>query len=71
MKLLTAKDFNPTDFKTASLCPATRRGCVQVAMKDGTIAIGDSKHPKQTPLLFNQDEWQTFIAGVKQGEFDI
>jgi hypothetical protein len=45
-------------------------GCIQVAYIDGYIAVRDSKESQGPALVFNTDEWQAFIKGVRDGEFD-
>jgi Domain of unknown function (DUF397) len=44
--------------------------CVQVAASGDTIFIGDSKSPGGPVLSYSQDEWATFVAGIRQGDFD-
>jgi hypothetical protein len=45
--------------------------CVEVAGLTGdTIGIRDSKHPKGAVLSFTLAEWDAFIGGVRNGEFD-
>jgi hypothetical protein len=46
-------------------------GCVEVAMSNGEIALRDSKRPDSPVLTYTADEWRDFIAGVKDGEFDL
>jgi hypothetical protein len=45
--------------------------CVEVGFIDGNIAVRDSKSPARPPHLYTADEWQEFVAGVKNGEFDL
>lgn len=45
--------------------------CVEVAFVDNAIAMRDSKNPTGTVLIFNQGEWDAFVAGAKDGEFDL
>ena len=45
--------------------------CVEVAFVDGAIAMRDSKHPDGPVLLFTRAEWDAFVAGAKDGEFDV
>lgn len=59
--------FGQSDFKKSTF---TIYNCVQVAHKDGVFAVGDTKNPKQAYLYFNKAEWDAFIKGVKNGEFD-
>ncbi|HEY7177017.1 MAG TPA: DUF397 domain-containing protein, partial [Micromonosporaceae bacterium] len=44
--------------------------CVEVAFVDGAIAVRDSKDRTGPVLLYTPDEWEAFIGGVKDGEFD-
>lgn len=62
--------FDENNFKKSSLCHHIIH-CVKVAHKDGTIAIKDSKNPQQGALYFNKGEWEAFVSGVKNGEFDF
>jgi hypothetical protein len=45
--------------------------CVEVAFIDDAIAVRDSKHPQGAVLLFTQGEWDAFVEGAKDGEFDL
>jgi hypothetical protein len=45
--------------------------CVEVAFVDSAIAVRDSKHPNGPVLLFTQAEWDAFVGGAKDGEFDL
>jgi hypothetical protein len=44
--------------------------CVEVAFIDDAIAVRDSKNPTAGVLLYTRAEWDAFIGGVKDGEFD-
>jgi hypothetical protein len=46
-------------------------GCVEVASKEGMIAVRDSKDPAGAILVFRPDEWDAFVAGVLDGEFRL
>jgi hypothetical protein len=45
--------------------------CVEVAFVDNAIAVRDSKNPTGAVLLFTQGEWDAFVEGAKDGEFDL
>lgn len=46
--------------------------CVETAFTgDGTIHIRDTKNPGGPCLHFTVGEWDAFIGGVKNGEFDL
>lgn len=56
---------------------STRSGnngaCVEVAiLDDGVIGVRDSKAQGKGPILtFTPAEWDAFIGGAKDGEFDL
>jgi hypothetical protein len=45
--------------------------CVEVAFVDGAVAVRDSKDPTGPVLVFTAGEWDAFVDGAKDGEFDI
>lgn len=45
--------------------------CVEVAHLDGgMVGVRDSKNPTGPALAFTPGEWDAFMAGVVDGEFD-
>lgn len=45
--------------------------CVEVAQfPGGEVGVRNSRHPGGAVLRFTADEWQAFIGGARQGEFD-
>lgn len=45
--------------------------CVEVAgLADNIIRVRDSKHPRGGMLNFTTAEWDAFLGGVRNGEFD-
>lgn len=44
---------------------------VEVAFVDGAIAVRGSADPDGPVLLFTQAEWDAFVEGAKDGEFDL
>lgn len=45
--------------------------CVEVAFVNGFTAVRDSKDRQGPVLLFTTAEWNAFIGGAKDGEFDL
>ena len=43
---------------------------VEVAFVDQAIAVRDSKRPAGPALIFTAAEWDAFVGGAKDGEFD-
>ncbi len=35
------------------------------------VAVRDSKDRGKTPHVFNRHEWECFLIGAKNGEFDL
>jgi len=46
--------------------------CVEVGFgDDGTIGVRDTKQKGRGPVLvFTPSEWEAFLGGVRNGEFD-
>ena len=45
-------------------------GCVEIALDPAEVAVRDSKHREGPVLRFNAHEWEAFLAGVRNGEFE-
>jgi hypothetical protein len=46
--------------------------CVEVAhLPGGGVAVRDSKDRAKTPHVYTGSEWEAFLAGAKNGEFDL
>ena len=45
--------------------------CVEVAgLSDGEIGVRNSRDAAGPVLVFTPEEWQAFLGGVRNGEFD-
>lgn len=61
--------FSGEEFSTSSFTKP-KHDCVEVASREGVVAVRDSKLDNESPQLrFTESEWKAFIAGVKNGEF--
>jgi hypothetical protein len=48
----------------------TGGNCVEVAfLRDGQVAIRNSRHPSGPVLVFTAGEWDAFVGGARDGEF--
>jgi hypothetical protein len=45
-------------------------GCVEVAFVDGQVGVRDSKDRQGPMLVFTANEWDAFLAGASEGQFD-
>jgi hypothetical protein len=66
---------NAPDLGDVTWRKGTRSGangnCVEAArVVDGWHALRDSTNPRGPVLLFPVTEWEVFIEGVKDGDFD-
>ena len=64
------------DLRRARWLKSSRSGracdnCVEVAFVDEAIAVRDSKNPGGPALIFTSAEWDAFVGGAKDGEFDL
>ena len=62
--------FADEEFRSSSFSKP-RHKCVEVAVRDGVVALRDSKNPDAPVLKFVRSEWECFVQGVKNREFDI
>ena len=64
----------PSGWKTSSFC--SESGCVEVKETAPSTGMGFTRWVRGSGAMrrgiigFTEDEWQKFIAGVKNGEFD-
>ena len=70
-----AKGFR-LDLSRAQWFKSTHSGpnsdnCVEVAFVGEAIAVRDSKDPHGPALIFTPAEWDAFVGGAKDGEFDV
>jgi len=46
--------------------------CVEVCrLRNGNVALRDSKFPAKSAHEFTPPEWTAFLAGVRNSEFDL
>ena len=51
---------------------SSTNGCVEVAhLPEGGIAVRDTKDRGKPPHFFTRHEWECFLTGAKNGEFDL
>lgn len=67
---MTVSSSSVTLWRTSSFS-GNNGTCVEVAVcPDGRIAVRNSNHPDEGPVLFTRAEMNAWIRGVKAGEFD-
>ena len=45
--------------------------CVEVAVAEPFVLVRDSKARSEAVLKFTFSEWEAFVGGVRDGEFDL
>ena len=63
--------LNPANLVWRKSTRSGANGCVEVAFLDDQVAVRDSKQRHPAVLLFTRTEWQAFLTGAKDGEFDL
>ncbi len=59
------KDFRKSSFSNGGT------DCVEVAQKEDTIAVRNSNDVNKNTVFFTKSEWEAFVSGVKNNEFNI
>jgi Domain of unknown function (DUF397) len=62
------------DMSSAAWRKAARsgvNGCVEVGLVDDQIAVRDSKDREGPVLIFTANEWEAFLGGARDGEFEL
>lgn len=63
-----ARQTEQAAWRKASFCASGQ--CVEVTEQNGMIIMRDSKEPHGGMLRYTIEEWQSFVRGIKAGEFD-
>jgi hypothetical protein len=59
-------------WRKSSYSGASGGGCVEVAsFPSAVVGVRDSKDPDGAVLAFARQEWRTFVADVKAGQFGL
>ena len=58
-------------FKSSFSGGAANGGCVQVRFAAGMVQVSDSKVADGPVLEFNRGEWEAFLLGAFNGEFEM
>jgi uncharacterized protein DUF397 len=64
-------DTTRAEWRKSSRSGPWTDNCVEVAFVDGLIAVRDSKNSSGPVLVFTPSEWDAFVDGAKDGEFDV
>lgn len=71
MSTLTPEQGTPAPSWVKSSFSFANGNCVEVAdLPGGHVGVRDSKDPHGLVLRFTPGEWDAFVGGVRNGEFD-
>jgi hypothetical protein len=66
-----ARDI-PGPWVKSSYSGPTGGNCVEIAfLADGGVAMRNSRDPEGAALVFTQAEWDAFLGGARDGEFEL
>lgn len=64
-------DLTGARWLKSSRSGVARDNSVEVAFVGDAIAVRDSRDPDGPTLIFTSAEWDAFVGGAKDGEFDL
>jgi hypothetical protein len=63
--------FLDEEFKKSSHTGGDRWACVEVAIRSNVIGVRHTRDASKTTLEYSHEEWDAFIKGAKEGQFDL
>lgn len=70
MHLVEHEEGRPV-WRRSTFCSGANSTCVEVSINGTEVIVRDSKDPDGATLSFTIAEWTAFVAGARQGEFDV
>ena len=65
-------ETDPKDLHWFKSSASASGACVEVAhLPGGAVAVRDSKNRGKAPHVYTRREWEAFLVGAKNGEFDL
>ncbi len=69
---MTSADLSRAVWRKSRRSSDNGGACVEVARNiPSIVAVRDSKNPDGPALVFTPAEWEAFVGGAKDGEFDL
>jgi hypothetical protein len=69
--MIMSHDLTAAEWRTSSRSGGSGQ-CVEVATNlSGIVAVRHSKRPDAEVIIYTEAEWDAFIGGAKDGEFDL
>jgi len=71
MKKIEGVDLTAVTWRSSSRSGAGGQRVEVASLPDGFMAVRDSTQPDGPALIFTPAEWDAFVGGVQDGEFDL
>lgn len=71
MKKIEGVDLTAVTWRSSSRSDADGQRVEVASLPDGFMAVRDSTQPDGPALIFTPAEWDAFVGGVQDGEFDL
>lgn len=71
MKKIEGVDLSTVTWRASSRSDAADQRVEVAGLPDGFMAVRDSTQPDGPVLIFTPAEWEAFVGGVQDGEFDL
>jgi hypothetical protein len=68
---VTGSESSPAMWQKSRSSGDSDGNCVEVAIIDAAVLIRNSQDPAGPVLSFSYPEWRAFLAGARNGEFDL
>lgn len=71
---LSAQDLAGIRWRISSRSQSNDGSCVEAGpLSDGSgrVAVRHSHHPEGSVIVYTRAEWDAFLAGARDGEFDF
>lgn len=71
---LTPEERSGVAWHISTFSPDGDGNCVEagpLADGSGRVAVRHSHHPDAEAIVYTRAEWEAFVAGVRNGEFDF
>jgi hypothetical protein len=71
MKKIDNVDLSAVTWRASSRSDENGQRVEVAFLPDGFMAVRDSTQPDGHALIFTPAEWEAFVGGVQDGEFDL
>ena len=66
-----SRDLSGASWRTSSFSQGGNDRVETAFLPDGSVALRHSRDPEGSVLVYTPREWEAFLKGAKDGEFDL